>query len=98
MKDHAFLTVVNVMTFDELVEHGRQSGCQLIGDKRMPRWLDVWDSPAAYEDDDTYIVDDLFFHRGDFLTHDPRTMEVRVVKADEFARGYTEVADDPTRG
>jgi len=48
--------VIEAITFDELVAHGRESGCPLYGAKQMPWSFDYEGQPITHENDECYLI------------------------------------------
>ncbi len=46
--------VIEAITFDELVEHGRQSGCDLVNN--MPWSFQYKGQPVTHENDECYLI------------------------------------------
>lgn len=46
--------VIEAITFDELVEHGRQSGCDLVNG--MPWSFSYQERPITHENDERYLI------------------------------------------
>ena len=46
---------VDVYTFEDLVEHGRKSGCEIVNG--MPWCFDFFDTRVTHENDECYLVD-----------------------------------------
>ena len=81
--------VIEAITFDELVEHGKQSGAPLHGG--MPWSFDYNGHPITHENDDCYLIPTLEgtmnFSRGDMLITGVAG-EIYPCKPDIFAATY----------
>ena len=81
--------VIEAITFDELVEHGRASGASIING--MPWSFDYAGWPITHEDDNCYLIPTLEgtmkFGRGDMLITGVKG-EVYPCKMDVFCATY----------
>ena len=84
--------VIEAITFDELVEHGRQSGAIVNG---MPWSFEYNGHPITHENDDCYLIMTLEgtmrMDRGDMLITGVKG-EIYPCKPDIFAATYELVA------
>ncbi len=84
--------VVEAVTFDELVEHGRCNGANIVNG--MPWSFNYQGHPVTHENDDCYLVPTLEgtmkFNRGDMLITGVKG-EIYPCKPDIFAATYEPV-------
>lgn len=89
--------VVEAITFDELVEHGKSSGASIVNG--MPWSFDYKGHPITHENDDCYLIPTLEgtyrFQRGDMLITGVKG-EIYPCKPDIFAATYEAV--EPVEG
>lgn len=80
---------IEAITFDELVEFGRQNGANIVND--MPWSFYYRGHPVTHENDDCYLIPTLEgtmkFRRGDMLITGVRG-EIYPCKADIFEATY----------
>lgn len=80
---------IEAITFDELVEHGRASGADVV--RGMPWAFEYAGHPITHEDDDTYLIPTpegtMRFTRGDVLITGVKG-EIYPCKLDIFAATY----------
>lgn len=94
MKYRHLPTVVEAITFDELVEHGRKQGVPCHGPLNLP-WSFLYNGhPITHENDDCYLVNTLEgtvrFERGHLLITGIKG-EIYPCRADIFAATYEPV-------
>lgn len=81
--------VIEAITFDELVEHGRTHGGNIVNG--MPWSFDYKGQPITHENDDCYLVPTsegtMRFNRGEMLITGVKG-EIYPCKADIFAATY----------
>lgn len=93
--------VIEAITFDELVEHGRRQGVPLF--EGMPWSFTYAGHPITHETDDIYLIPTLEgplkMWRGDWLITGVKG-EIYPCKPDVFAATYEPVlpSDEPERG
>lgn len=84
--------IVEAITFDELVAHGRSTGAACHGEKQMPWSFYYHDVHVTHENDDRYIVNTEPFDRGDYLVT-PEKGVPTVWTAEEFETTYGPAED-----
>lgn len=81
--------VIEAITFDELIEHGRNNGANIVNG--MPWSFSYAGHPITHENDDCYLIPTLEgtmnFNRGDMLITGVAG-EIYPCKADIFAATY----------
>jgi hypothetical protein len=86
--------VVEAITFDELIEYGRQNGANIVNG--MPWSFSYNGQPITHENDDCYLVPALEgtmkFERGDMLITGIKG-EIYPCKSDIFEATYMRVED-----
>lgn len=84
--------VIEAITFDELVEHGRANGANIVNG--MPWAFDYKGHPVTHENDNCYLIPTLEgtmrFDRGDMLITGVNG-EIYPCKPDIFAKTYEPV-------
>jgi hypothetical protein len=83
---------IDAITFDELVEHGRASGANIVNG--MPWSFHYKETAVTHENDDCYIVGGELFLRGDMLVSHGGQQPVPFSRA-EFEEEYEPL---PTQG
>jgi len=48
--------VIEAITFDELVQHGKEDGVALVGDNDMPWSFEYNGHPITHENDECYLI------------------------------------------
>lgn len=82
--------IIEAVTFDELVEHGRQQTSR----PGIPWSFDIWDQHVSHENDDCYFVGDRErFRRGEVLGH--RGGDVCTWTEEEFRGCFDPVTEEP---
>jgi hypothetical protein len=86
--------VIEAVTFDELVAHGRSLGVPLIGANEMPWSFAYGGHPITHEHDGCYLIPTpegtMRFNRGDMLITGVKG-EIYPCKPDIFAATYEPV-------
>lgn len=86
--------VVEAISFDELVAHGRAQGVPLYGTQELPWSFDYAGHPITHETDDCYLIPTLegsmLLKRGDMLITGVAG-EIYPCKPDIFAATYEPV-------
>lgn len=79
------------ITFDELVEHGRNNGANIVNG--MPWSFQYMGHPVTHENDNLYIVANEHFHRGDMLVSEDGKQPVPFSRA-EFEKEYEAMPEE----
>jgi hypothetical protein len=91
--------VIEAITFDELVEYGRQHGANIVNG--MPWSFDYNGHPITHEDDDCYLIPTLEgahqMRRNDMLNTGVAG-EIYPCKPDIFTATYEPVDEQPAQG
>jgi hypothetical protein len=86
--------IIEAITFDELVNHGRLTGCRLHGG--MPWHFEFKRKPISHENDSCYIIPTrngtAHLNRGDMLICD-NAGELYPCKRDDFEAAYTAIEE-----
>ena len=89
-------TVIEAITFDELVQHAKDQGVPLHGESQMPWSFEYGGHRVTHETDDCYLIPTLEgtmrFERGDMLITGVAG-EIYPCKAEIFARTYESACD-----